>query len=388
MYKELYNKDIFSLFDFQSFRIFQTAAELCENKNLPTLEQILLSLIYVSPELFALVDYELKIKLEADLKKITRSFFFSKLTRKNKLERFLENLAGMVKSQQNLITPQLIFIALWNDKLIRLVLENRLENLELIIKKISLSGNINSSIILPLTFSNSGKNFKLIGKDSTINIIKESLGTYFSNNLLIIGRTGVGKSALASSIPLIIRADKKLSTEVRSLKIFQINSVEDFFCFEKMEKNNLIDQPSLLLVDLKENKAKDLLLISQSFASEKISGKLIIFVNPEIYHSIIKLKPDFFKSFSITELQEPVEEENIEIIKDFSPELEKYHDIFIPDIIIKPLIEYSNKFSNFRALPGRALKILDEACYLAKRKEASILEESHLLELVGNWHNL
>jgi ATP-dependent Clp protease ATP-binding subunit ClpC len=69
-------------------------------------------------------------------------------------------------------------------------------------------------------------------------------------------------------------------------------------------------------------------------------------------------------------VNEPTEEETINILRGLRPNYEKFHRVTISDDILKLAVTHSVRYINDRYLPDKAVDLLDESCSRAKLRNA------------------
>ena len=81
----------------------------------------------------------------------------------------------------------------------------------------------------------------------------------------------------------------------------------------------------------------------------------------EEYRKYIEKDPALERRFQPVTVEEPTEEEAIEILKGLRPSYEKHHRVMITDDAIESAVKYSMRFISDRFLPDKAIDLIDEA---------------------------
>jgi len=89
------------------------------------------------------------------------------------------------------------------------------------------------------------------------------------------------------------------------------------------------------------------------------------------YQKYVERDAAFSRRFQTILIDPPTEEETFKIIKGIKDRYENYHNITIPDDVIKFAITQSNRYITDKNLPDKAIDVIDEACSSAKIKTIS-----------------
>jgi len=117
------------------------------------------------------------------------------------------------------------------------------------------------------------------------------------------------------------------------------------------------------------------------------------------YRKYIEKDPALERRFQPIYVEEPTEEETLEILKGLRPKLEKHHKVKISDDALEGAVKLTKRYVTFRKLPDKAIDALDQASARRKlsavavppevqeieRKLKSLEEEIHKAYLEGNY---
>ncbi|MFN3264712.1 MAG: ATP-dependent Clp protease ATP-binding subunit, partial [Aquificaceae bacterium] len=117
------------------------------------------------------------------------------------------------------------------------------------------------------------------------------------------------------------------------------------------------------------------------------------------YRKHIEKDPALERRFQPIYVDEPTEEETVEILKGLRPKLEKHHKVKISDEAIEAAVKLTRRYVTFRKLPDKAIDALDQASARKKlmavalppevqeidRKLRSLEEEIQKAYLEGNY---
>ena len=88
----------------------------------------------------------------------------------------------------------------------------------------------------------------------------------------------------------------------------------------------------------------------------------------EEYRKYIEKDAALERRFQPIRINEPSEEDTVEMLRALKERYELHHGVFIEDEAINECVALSKKYINDRYLPDKAIDILDEACALAVNK--------------------
>lgn len=220
-----------------------------------------------------------------------------------------------------------------------------------------------------------GKVDNIVGRNHELAEIIKVLCRRKKNNVIVVGESGVGKSALANGLAYLIESNN-IPMQLRNKRIMQLNPTAMIGgtqwrgMFEE-RLNNLINE-------LKKNKDVILFIddISQVFndksSIEKDSGnswtgllesgdvQIIATSDLKGYRTIMNNTPSFNRRFQKLVIEEPSIENTIKILNGLKSEYEKFHGVKYSDESIKMCVELSQKYMTERKLPDSAIDIMDE----------------------------
>jgi len=222
-----------------------------------------------------------------------------------------------------------------------------------------------------------GKLGPFAGRRSEILQVIQTLSQKYSNNPLLVGRAGVGKTSLIESLAIrmaMAKDCKKLSEKrIISLNINDIlagtkdrNEFEDYIMkiIKEIEENNNI----ILFIDEIHNYIGIGTLDTQINIANLLNpvilkGKIHVIgtTTDEDFQKYIRIDSSLERGFQKIIIDEPSQQEILEMLQIFRKKLEEYHRIWITDRALEAAIILSNKFDRDHALPAKAIDILDEA---------------------------
>ncbi len=222
-----------------------------------------------------------------------------------------------------------------------------------------------------------GKIDPVIGRTKEIKRIIEILGRRKKNNPILLGETGVGKTAIAEALALEIVA-KNVPKELQDAKIYMLDmgsmiaGTKYRGDFEKklksVIKDVVKDKDAILFIDEIHsivgagsvgNSSMDASNILKPYLS---SGQLkcIGATTYEEYRNDFTKDKAFSRRFAKVDVLEPSIDDAVKILDGLKSVYEKYHNLEYEDGTIRLCVELSKKFINDRFLPDSAIDVMDE----------------------------
>jgi len=241
-----------------------------------------------------------------------------------------------------------------------------------------------------------GKLDPVIGREREINQVIEVLLRKSKNNPVLVGDPGVGKTAIVEGLAQRI-ANKEVPAELQDKEIIAIDMGSLVAGskyrgeFEERLKSLLeeVKQKSNVILFIDEihtvvgaGRAEGSLdagnMLKPALARGEI--RLIGATTVDEYRKYIEKDPALERRFQPIYVDEPSEEETIEILKGLRPRLENHHKVKISDEAIESAVKLTKRFVTFRKLPDKAIDALDQACARKKLSVISVPPEVQELE--------
>ena len=229
-----------------------------------------------------------------------------------------------------------------------------------------------------------GKLDPVIGRKSEIQRVIEILSRRTKNNPCLIGEPGVGKTAVveglaekivAGDVPENLKGKRVVSVDISSM----VAGAKYRGDFEERIKKMLKEV----------QKAKDVILfidelhtiVGAGAAEGAIDAANILkplLARGEIqlvgattlkeYRKYIEKDAALERRFSQVMVQEPTEEESLQILQGLRDKYEAHHNVKISDDAIKACVDLSSRYINDRFLPDKAIDLMDEAASRLRMK--------------------
>jgi len=220
--------------------------------------------------------------------------------------------------------------------------------------------------------------------------IIQTLVQQYSHNPLLIGKAGVGKSALVESLAIkMVQCENVLAHK----KIIELNMNQLMAgiknkneCEERLHGLlQEIEQRNDLIVYIDEihnfvgSSKQDLYFTIAHFLNPAIIGNKMHCIgttNPEDYSRYIKTEASLERGFQKIMIYEPNDKETLEMLSIFRKKLEEYHHIWITDNALRAAVVLSKQFDPDHSLPAKAIDLLDEAGAQIQIPDLKIVESN------------
>lgn len=225
--------------------------------------------------------------------------------------------------------------------------------------------------------SKEGKLDPVIGREKEILRLIEILSRRTKNNPLLIGEAGVGKTAIVEE--LARRLENNYLGKLSNKKIISV-SMSNLVAGTKY-RGEFEERVEKIVSELESNDdiilfideihtlvgaggaegaidASNILKPALARGNIKIIGATTI---SEYKESIEKDKA-LARRFQIVNINEPTDQQVVDILKNLRPIYERYHKVKINDSVINEIVKLSNKYIFYRKMPDKAIDIMDEAC--------------------------
>jgi ATP-dependent Clp protease ATP-binding subunit ClpA len=217
------------------------------------------------------------------------------------------------------------------------------------------------------------------------------------SNPLILGKAGVGKTALIEGLAKRI-VDKKVPEKILNKKIYELNlssllagtnfrgdfekRFENIIKFIKENKNIILFIDEIHCLKGLGAATKDDLDLSNMLKPYLSSGEIscIGTTTFEEYKNTIGSDKALNRRFEIITVEEPSKEKTIKLLKNKKKVYENFHQISVDDKIIETIVNLSDRFITKGSFPDKAFDILDLSCSLAEMENKTILDNNMVIK--------
>jgi len=233
-----------------------------------------------------------------------------------------------------------------------------------------------------------GKIDPVINREKEINRVIEILARRKKNNPILLGETGVGKTAIAEGLALAI-ANKEVPEFLSEAKVYSLDmgsmlaGTKYRGDFEKKLKAVLKEvskkKNAVLFIDEIHTVVGAGAVGGSTMDASNIlkpmlsSGKLRVIgaTTYEEYRNDFGKDKAFSRRFAKVEVNEPSIDDCIVILHGLKNKYEEFHGVTYSDESLKLAAELSKKFINDRFLPDSAIDVIDEVGATIKLEKSS-----------------
>lgn len=237
----------------------------------------------------------------------------------------------------------------------------------------------------------------VVGRDKEIARLIQILSRRTKNNPCLVGEPGVGKTAIVEGLAQrIISGMVPESVKNKRVVVLDLSGMVAGSKyrgeFEERIRNVINEvrsnQGILLFIDelhtiIGAGGAEGALDASNILKPSLSRGEiqLIGATTLEEYRKYIEKDAALERRFQPVTVEEPSEEETIEILKGLRPYYEKHHGVAIEDSALEAAVKMSERYINDRFLPDKAIDIIDEAASKVRLGGCRMAPEVDALEV-------
>lgn len=238
----------------------------------------------------------------------------------------------------------------------------------------------------------------MIGRENEIKQLCSILCKKEKNNALLIGKAGVGKTALIEKLAYLIN-EKKVPISLESKVIYELNLSslvagtkyrgEFEEKFKKILDKVMNAKDAIVFIDEIHNLigaggaegAIDASNILKPFIARK-QLTLIGATTLDEYYRYFEKDQAMNRRFAIIKMNENTEDETFEILKGLRKQYEEFHHIQIEDKCLRDIIKLSKRYLPTRVFPDKALDVLDLSCVKASFEKDNELTLQHIQSVI------
>jgi ATP-dependent Clp protease ATP-binding subunit ClpC len=241
-----------------------------------------------------------------------------------------------------------------------------------------------------------GKLDPVIGREEEIDQTIQILNKRKKNNPILIGESGVGKTAIVEGLAIRI-FNKQVDRWLFNKRIIELNITsvvsgtkyrgEFEQRMEEIIKEVQKNLDIILFIDEIHN------VIGAGGASGSMDAANII--KPALargemrcigattldeYKKVIENDSALDRRFQKVYISVPTKEQTVEILKQISPKYEDYHGVVFSEEILEKCVELSDRYITYRNFPDKAIDLMDEVGSRVKLSNVTVSEEIKKLE--------
>jgi len=245
----------------------------------------------------------------------------------------------------------------------------------------------------------------LIGRKAEVERVIQVLARRSKNNPLLVGESGVGKTAIAEGIAKLI-IENKVPELVQDSTIYSLDmgallaGTKYRGDFEKRLKQVLKEleenSNSILFIDeihtiIGAGATSGGVMDASNLLKPALAKNGLRFVGSTTYkefRGIFEKDRALSRRFQKVEVMEPSVDETIKILKGLKSRFEDHHNIKYTENSLKAAAELSSRYINDRYLPDKAIDVVDEAGarqrLLPKSKRKKTISEIDVEKIVAS----
>jgi ATP-dependent Clp protease ATP-binding subunit ClpA len=221
-----------------------------------------------------------------------------------------------------------------------------------------------------------GKLDPLIGRGHELDRIVHILARRRKNNPILVGETGVGKTALAEGLALRIR-EGRVPDDLRDAELYALDIGAmlagtryrgDFEARFKAYMNALRARDNaLLFIDeihtiLGAGSAQGATVDASNMLKPLLQNGELRCMGSTTYQEYRHFERDraLSRRFQRVDVKEPTVEETVRILSGLAPKYEEHHGVRFTAAAIRACVDLSHRHVNDRFLPDKAIDVLDE----------------------------
>ena len=269
--------------------------------------------------------------------------------------------------------------------------------------KIHSSKSLEAYCILKNLQQAEGKLPEIIGFEDELGEVYGILGRKTKSNILIIGESGVGKTALINAFVQAI-ANEKIPSYLKNAQVYELDTIalsvgvsyrNEIECRMKKVLDELSDRDNAILViesfDKLMDKQSPLNGTVNLLKSSLSQGLLCICTSSiEGFTKNIETDKEITGKFEIIAIEEPSVEATNTILQTVVRSFEAFHNLKVSEDFTLNAIRLAKRYFSERRLPDSAIDLIDRTMSLLKIKndlhpetKAETVSTEHLMEVVS-----
>ncbi|MBU0928470.1 MAG: ATP-dependent Clp protease ATP-binding subunit [Spirochaetes bacterium] len=243
--------------------------------------------------------------------------------------------------------------------------------------------------------------FPVFGREAELDALTSVLLKFWKPNPLIIGESGVGKTALVQGLAMRIKSGA-VPERLRSARVFEVRVSE---LLSGTAMHGALEENVSQLIEAAESLPEAYLFIDEihqivpGFANNPISEVLkpalssgrircIGATTSADYTRYLEKDSALLRRFQTILVKEPDEDALGRIVSGVVPRLERHYGISIPEPVRARALEVARRYLPMKRFPDKALDVLDRAASKAVFAGEPSLDERRLLDAVKDIANV
>jgi len=217
----------------------------------------------------------------------------------------------------------------------------------------------------------------VIGREREVSAIIETLCRRIKNNPLLIGKAGVGKTAVVRAVAARMGRGE-VPDRLKGKIIFEIlrsNLVSGAAYYGEIEKRvkeivSAVKENPQIIVFIDEihtivaaGGKEGLGDVANLMKAALGTGEITVIgaTTTEEYYRYFVQDEALARRFNPVLIDEPTPEDTVKILLGLRPDFEKFHGVKVPDSVLEGIVRLSHLFLPQRSFPDKAIDLLDRA---------------------------
>jgi ATP-dependent Clp protease ATP-binding subunit ClpC len=215
----------------------------------------------------------------------------------------------------------------------------------------------------------------LIGRERELEQVIQILSRRTKNSVVLVGEAGVGKGSVVRGLAQRIARDD-VSPNLQNRQILMVDAWEFARVFRLGESAGPARAFEQKLFDIARYGGPIVYVRGLFNRREDMPGllsylregmlQLIATAAPVSFRLALERNNELARNFELVPVLPPGDEDAIQILIGVKHEFEKFHGVTLPAATIEAAVSASGRFFRDRALPDRAIDLIDDACTLVK----------------------
>lgn len=233
-----------------------------------------------------------------------------------------------------------------------------------------------------------------IARDAEVEQALDVLAKRHANSPVLVGRAGVGKTTVAHAIAAVLATEP-----IERARLLLAMPAADLLSGTGA-RGSLAEKLTALRDEVKRAEGRVILFVDElhelldggldeavgELKTALASGDLPLLgaTSPEEYRRCIESDAGLARRFTVVEVPEPSEGDALAMLRVVAQRLEVHHGVCYPEEALVAAVSWSIRYLPGRALPDKALGVLDLAgARLKRRGEDGRLEARHVAEIMA-----
>lgn len=220
-----------------------------------------------------------------------------------------------------------------------------------------------------------GEYTKVIGRDNELDVVVKSLSRFKKGNPMLVGESGVGKSAIAEGLAqLLAEGSDKLPEHLKTFNMYELEvgklmagaryrgdleqRVTDIFSEINDQGNTIVFIDEIHTIKGKKEEALDIGNLLKTYLT-KTNVRVVGATTYKEFKNFIEKDPALPRRFQKVEVIEPSVEDCYEILDGVKDSYEKYHNVKFDTNVVNYIVDKGNHYITKGFMPDKVLDVMD-----------------------------